>query len=49
MNGTPPCNDGQKATGLVCGKFVGGATAFGGQGGASTADPDSVVVIKLVE
>ncbi|WP_436795574.1 pilus assembly protein TadG-related protein [Actinospongicola halichondriae] len=48
-SGTPPCNDGNGANGLVCGTFVGAANASSGQGGASTPDPDSVVVIKLVQ
>jgi hypothetical protein len=47
--GTPPCNDGKSANGLVCGTLVGAANASRGQGGAATPDPESVAVIKLVQ
>lgn len=48
-SGTPPCNGGSNANGLVCGTLVGAANASSGQGGAATPDPESVVVIKLVQ
>lgn len=46
---SPPCNDGKKATGLVCGRFIGAATVATGQGGAQTPDPHGIALIKLVE
>jgi Flp pilus assembly protein TadG len=42
-----PC--GEVTTNIVCGRFLGGATAVAGQGIAQRPDPNSVVVIKLVE
>lgn len=42
-----PC--GEVTTNIVCGRFLGGATAVGGQGVAQLPDPNGIVVIKLVE
>ena len=42
-----PC--GEVTTNIVCGRFLGGATAVAGQGVAQRPDPNSIVVIKLVE
>lgn len=47
--GPPPCHPSPEGNSLICAKFLGAATATNGQGGASTPDPDSLVVIKLVE
>lgn len=42
-----PC--GSVTTNIICGRFVGAATAVGGQGVAEQPDPYSVSVIKLVQ
>lgn len=42
-----PC--GEVTTNIVCGRFQGAATAVAGHGIAQRPDPNSVVVIKLVE
>lgn len=45
-----PCQlEGDKATKVICGKFLGGSIATGGTGGTDVADEHDVVVIKLVE
>ena len=47
--GPPPCNGGVADNGLLCGKYLGAANASRGRGGADVADPNAVVVIKLVQ
>lgn len=42
-----PC--GVVTSNIICGEFLGGATAVGGRGVAETPDPHGVAVIKLVE
>ncbi len=42
-----PC--GEVSNNIICGRFLGAATAVGGQGIARRPDPNSIVVIKLVE
>lgn len=42
-----PC--GEVNNNIICGRFLGAATAVGGQGAAQRPDPNSIVVIKLVQ
>lgn len=46
-NGPSSCYAGNQKH--ICGEFLGAAVATGGQGGGGPADPNEVVVIKLVE
>ena len=47
-SGAAPCHATERNN-IVCGTFLGAATAAGGRGAASTPDPNAVVVTKLVQ